>query len=273
MNRIDAIFDQLRQDGSKTLIPFLAAGDPDLPTTARLLTATQEAGVRVCEIGIPFSDPIADGPVIQASMTHALNQGVQPKAVLEMIAKLRPSLDMALVVMVSYSIVYRMGVDSFMAQSREAGVDGVILPDLPLEESAPARAAAAKQNLTFSLLIAPTTPTDRAQQIAKASTGFIYLLSRAGITGERAEIAQDLPQRVESLRKVTSLPIAVGFGVSDRQQVRQVVRTADAAIVGSAIMRRVAQCRDQGPDAVVDQVSRFVADLAQGAAADPSPTP
>lgn len=264
MNRIDSIFRAHRERGEKALMPFLTAGDPDLPTTARLLTAIQQAGASICELGIAFSDPIADGPVIQASMTHALGQGVSPAGVMEMVAQQRSQLQMGLVAMVSYSIVYRMGVDRFLQQGRDVGIDGLIFPDLLVEESEPVRRAAAGQGLVCSFLISPTTPIARAQQIAEASSGFVYLLSRAGVTGERSDLPADLAGRIEALRSVTDLPIAVGFGVGSREQVQQVLEVADAVIVGSAIMRRVAQHREAGPDAVVKEVGSFVGELADG---------
>lgn len=266
MNQIDAIFAQRRQMGEKSLIPFLTAGDPDLATTGRLLEAVQEAGASICELGIAFSDPIADGPVIQQSMSHVLAQGIRPRQVLDLVARLRPRLTMGLVVMVSYTIVYRMGVGSFLRDARDAGIDGFVVPDLPLEESTAVRDAVARYGLMCSFLIAPTTPVERAQRIARASSGFVYLLSRAGLTGESQALPTDLVGRIQAVRSVTQLPIAVGFGISNRQQVHDVLSVADAAIVGSAIMRRVAESRTQGSDAVVDEVGRFIADMAQGLA-------
>lgn len=264
MNRIDRIFQDLRATGGKALMPFLTAGDPDLPATAQLLPAIEQAGASVVEVGIPFSDPIADGPVIQASMSHALERGVRVSAILEMIASIRPKLSMGLVAMVSYSIVHRLGLDRWVQQAKAAGFDGFIFPDLPLEESRPAQEAVASAGLILSMLIAPTTPIERARQIAQASSGFVYLLSRAGITGERATLPPDLPQRISQLRQVTDLPIAVGFGISNAQQVGQVVSVADAAIVGSALMRQVAQHRQEPPQVMTAQVGRFVEQLAAG---------
>jgi tryptophan synthase alpha chain len=264
MNRIDDIFKRCRDRGQKALMPFITAGDPDLATTQRLLPGIERAGASICELGIAFSDPVADGPVIQASMKRALDQHVRPCQVLEMVARQRANLHMGLMAMVSYSIVYRLGLDSFLRDAAQAGIDGMIFPDLPLEESAPARAAAARHGLVCSFLIAPTTPIERARQIAQASTGFVYLLSRAGVTGESTSLPPDLTQRVSELRSVTDLPIVVGFGISNQQQVRSVLTVADAVIVGSAIMRRVDQHRQEGADAVVDQVSCFVSELAGG---------
>jgi len=222
-------------------MPFITAGDPDLPATAGLLEAAQRAGASICEVGIPFSDPIADGPVIQASMSRALDAGLRVEQVFATIAEVRPRLDIGLVAMVSYSIVHRMGLTRFVTRAKDAGFDGFIFPDLPLEESAPARAAVAEAGLILSMLVAPTTPIDRAKQIAAASTGFVYVVSRPGITGARAALPPELPDRLRQLREVTDLPMTVGFGVSDADQVREVVSVADAAIVGSALVDVIGQ--------------------------------
>lgn len=248
-------------------MPFVTAGDPDLGTTARLIERAAEAGASVCEIGIPFSDPIADGPVIQASMTRALNRGVRVPAILEMIRTVREKVDIGLVAMVSYSIVNRIGDDRFMADAKAAGFDGFIFPDLPLEESAEVVEKVKNAEMICSMLISPTTPIERAQAIAKQCTGFIYLLSRAGITGERASLPPDLGQRVRKILEVTDLPVAVGFGISNAEQVREVVRLADAAIVGSAVMRRVEQYTEQSDadhNKLVEKVGRFMNELAGG---------
>ncbi len=266
MNRIDDIFAALRREKRKALMPFLTAGDPDLATTAALLPVLQKCGASIVELGFPFSDPIADGPVIQASMAHALSQGLRAEQVLEMAASRRGALSLGLVAMVSYSIVHRLGVASFVARARRCGIDGLIVPDVVIEESAGLRGAAADAGLTCSFLISPTTPEERAAAIARACSGFVYVLARAGLTGERRELPTDLTPRIERLRRATPLPIAVGFGVSNAQQVAEVVSVADAAIVGSAIMRRVAQVRDQGSDVVVSQVGAMVSELAGGLA-------
>lgn len=278
MNRIDQIFKALRGRGGKALMPFLTAGDPDLQTTGELLPALERAGASICELGIPFSDPIADGPVIQASMTHALSQHIRTSQILEMVARQRAKVGIGIVAMVSYTIVHRHNPATFIRDAKAAGVDGFIVPDLLLEESQGLRDAVAAEGMICSFLIAPTTPIERAQRIAQASSGFVYLLSRAGITGETTALPPDLPDRVRRLRDVTDLPIAVGFGVSNADQVRQVVSVADAAIVGSAIMRRIAACRQapagatsggasggtSGGCGVVAEVERFVTELAGG---------
>ncbi len=264
MNRIDAIFQNLRKNNGRAVMPYITAGDPDISATEELLYRAQKAGASVVEIGVPFSDPIADGPVIQASMTHALDRGLKTREVIEMVARARPKLTIGIVLMVSYSIVHKMGVEIFLSEAAKAGVDGVILPDLPIEEGGPAMAAAKKHNLILSMLIAPNTPIERARKIAQGSSGFVYLLSRAGITGERVELPKDLPDRIKQIREVTSLPVAVGFGVSTPEQVGQVVAVADAAIVGSAIMRKVAQTRGLERAKFLDEMEVFLAGLAGG---------
>ena len=271
MNRIDRIFADLRAAGQKGLMPFLTAGDPDLATTAALLPALERAGACICELGIPFSDPIADGPVIQASMTHALSHHLKPAQVLEMVRSQRDSLNLGIIAMVSYSIVYRMGhlhADddgfAFLREAKEAGLDGFIIPDLPIEEAGPVIEATRKLDLACSFLISPSTPDDRAQQIAKACSGFVYVLSRAGLTGEQQALPTDLQDRLKRIRSVTDLPIAVGFGISNREQVEQVTQIADAAIVGSAIMRRIAPMREKDQAAIVREVENFVRELSGG---------
>ena len=268
MNRIDRIFKDLRGNGTKALMPFLTGGDPDLKTTGLLLAAMERAGASICELGIPFSDPIADGPVIQDSMMRALERGIRPGQVFEMVASVRSRLRMGLIAMVSYSIVYRLGPKPFIRDAAEAGIDGFIFPDLPVNEFPSARDAVAREGLVCSMLIAPSTPTRRAERIVEAASGFVYLLARAGIMGERKTLPPDLPRQIERLRQVTDLPIAVGFGISQPEHVRRVVRLADAAIVGSAIVRRVAEQPEGAGPHLIDEVEQFVRGLAEGLTPD-----
>lgn len=247
-------------------MPFLAAGDPDLTSLPACLRGAEAGGASVVEIGLPFSDPIADGPVIQASMKHALDHGATVDGVLEQVASVRDELSLGLVAMVSYSIVHRRGLDTFVNQAKDAGFDGFIFPDLPLEECEAAQRATADAGMILSLLVAPSTPIARAQRIAEASTGFVYVVSRAGITGARAELPPELPRRLTELRSVTDLPMAVGFGVSSAEQVARVVAVADAAIVGSALVTEVAATRPM-PEQAGTTVERFVGALAEGLAA------
>ncbi len=252
MNRIDSIFAELRQGGRKALMPFICGQHPGPGATPGVLHALQGAGASIVEIGIPFSDPIADGPVIAAAMHSALERGASIDGLFGEISSVRSSLNLGLVAMCSVSILHRLASGSnpagVVSRFKNAGFDGFIFPDLPLEESAGWRNAAAEAGMTSTLLIAPTTPVERAEQIAKACTGFIYLLARAGITGERADLP-DIAGRVQKLRTMSDLPIAVGFGVSSAEHVRHVVASADAAIVGSALVRRMSDATAGASDA------------------------
>jgi tryptophan synthase alpha chain len=244
-------------------MPFVCGGYPTLETTAAVLPALERAGASAVEIGIPFSDPIADGPVIAAAMHKALGGGSTPLEVFDQVASVRSQVSLGLVAMCSVSIVHRMGgPDGFCGKAAAAGFDGLIVPDVPLEESEGIRLAAARAGLTCSLLIAPTTPPDRAGAIAAASTGFIYVLARTGLTGERVE-APDVGGMVAMLRASTNLPIAVGFGISRADHVRAVVEHADAAIVGSALVRRMGQAAEGGVDPV-GAAEAFTRELATG---------
>lgn len=260
MNRIDQIFAGLSERGGKALMPFITAGDGGVDALGGVIQGLERGGAAICEVGIPFSDPIADGPVIQASMTRALDRGVRVEQVFEAVARARPNTQMGLVAMVSYSIVYRIGLKRFVADAKSAGFDGFIFPDLPLEESQAARDASAEAGLVLSMLIAPTTPIGRAQQIAAASTGFAYVVSRRGITGESSALPADLPERLTRLREVAGLPMAVGFGISSADQVKDVVAVADAAIVGSAMVRRL----HEHPGDMPGQAEAFTRELAAG---------
>ncbi len=264
MNRIERIFSDLRGDGRKALMPFVTAGYPTIDATRAILPALQRGGAAICELGIPFSDPIADGPIIQDSMTDALNAGVHPADILELVRGLRGELSLGVVAMVSYSIVYRRGVQAFVAQAAEAGIDGFIIPDLPLEEAQQTGRIIRDAGLTCSLLVAPTTPADRARRIAAACSGFVYAVARTGITGVSDAAPEGLAERVASLREVTDLPIAVGFGISSAEHVRGVVEHADAAIVGSALVRRITEHKAQSADRIADHVERYVHELAAG---------
>jgi tryptophan synthase alpha chain len=264
MSRIDEIFRRHRAENRGALMPFLTAGYPSPEATAAVLPALQRAGAGICELGFPFSDPIADGPVIQESMTAALGHGVQPDGVFELVRSVRDELDLGLIAMVSYSIVYRMGVERFVERSADAGFDGFIFPDLPVEEAEAVTGPVREAGLSCSLLIAPTTPIERAEAVAQASSGFVYVLARAGITGARDELTPDVADRVRRLREVTDLPIAVGFGIARPEHVAAVTEVADAAIVGSALVRELGNHPDASPQELAGHVERFVAELSGG---------
>lgn len=264
-NRLVKLFAQLRQGKRQTLAPFLTAGFPDLETTLALLKDFEARGVAVCELGIPFSDPIADGAVIQASYTHALAQGVHLQGILDMVARYRrEGGKLALVSMVSYSIVFRRGVARYLADAAAAGFDALIVPDLPLEEAAALEEQAAKANLASVMLIAPSTPPDRQREIARHSRGFIYYVSIAGVTGERDKLPPATIAAVAELRKLTETPICVGFGISNAATVAAVCQVAEGAIVGSAIVRRIDENKRRSRDELVTAVGGFVSELLKG---------
>lgn len=250
-------------------MPFICGSHPRPGDTAKLLPAMAAAGASVVEIGYPFSDPIADGPVIAAAMHEALLAGATPAGVHAEVAAARAAgSSVGVVAMVSVSIVLRVGADRFIADAKRSGVDGFILPDVPLEECDDLLARVNDAGLTTSLLVAPASDARRAERIAKACSGFVYVLARAGITGDSggAAFATDtLAKRVRELRLATDLPLAVGFGISTAEQVRQVVRDAgaDAAIVGSALVRRLTDASRSGQD-VVAAGEEFVRELARG---------
>jgi len=261
-NRLVKAFSKLRSDGRKTLVPFITAGYPDLDTTRALLDDFGPRGLNVCELGIPFSDPIADGPTIQASYTEALDKGVTSRKILDLVRSYRADGGaLALVAMVSYSIVYRHDVEQYLTDLAEAGFDGLIIPDLSLEEAPALEKAAGDRGLANVMLIAPTTSPARQLQIAKHSRGFIYFISVAGITGERDRLPPETIQAVAELRRHTDTPVCVGFGIAKPEQVAEVCKAADGAIVGSAIVRRLSDAKTDPVDKRVDKIGTFVGEL------------
>ena len=271
MNRIDALFSRLRSEGRRAIMPFLTAGDPDLDTTLALVrNCLGESGAHLVELGIPYSDPIADGPVIADSYNRALVHGIKLDTILSSVQSWRketandPRQSSApLVTMVSYSIVYKHGLDRYVTEAAAAGVDGLIVPDLPVEEAAKLESRVAAENLKLIQLVTPTTPRERAIRIAKTSTGFLYYVSVAGITGERSQFPPDLAEKVGWLRTQTDIPICIGFGISKPEHVRQLAPVADGLIIGSAIVRRIHDLSEQGAsrESLVQDIGQFVAEM------------
>jgi tryptophan synthase alpha chain len=252
-------------------MPFLTAGDPDLATTTALLTELlARRGASMVELGFPYSDPIADGPVVTASYTRALRKGIRIEEIFDAIGAWRsgagqgPSAAAPVVAMVSFTIVHRWGHERFLNAAREAGLDGLIVPDLPVEEAGRIKPASDARALKLIQLVTPTTPRERAARIAETSSGFLYYVSVAGITGERRELPPELVDNVAWLKSRTELPICVGFGISRPEQIAQLAPVADGMIVGSAIVRRIAELEDAGAtrEAIVAEIGRFVAELA-----------
>ena len=223
-----------------TFMPFVTAGDPSVEATAAVLKSLRDAGVDLIELGFPYSDPIADGPVIQASYTRALDCGVTVESILEMMAGLKDENLPPILAMVSFAIVFRYGVEDFARKASEVGFSGLIIPDLPADEADEFAATAKASGLDLVQLIAPTTTAERTLQILNASSGFVYCVSVAGTTGVRQELPPELTEQLSSLRNSTDLPLAVGFGISGPDQVATLEGVADGVIVGSAIVRLVA---------------------------------
>jgi len=275
MSAIDQAFSELRASGRKALMPFLTAGDCDIETTEALLRTLDEVGVDICEVGVPYSDPIADGPVIQASYQRALSQGFKVSDLMAMGRRLRSgpqAISMPLVTMVSYSILLRIGIESYVRQAIEGGYSGAIVPDLLVEEGEEIAAICRAHDFSLIHLVTPTTPRPRQLRIASQSTGFLYFVSVTGITGERSSLAPDLIENVTWLRSQTSLPICIGFGISGPEQIRQLAPVADGLIVGSAFVRRIAQHRGDRA-ATVRSVRDFAIELRAAMETSPSTTP
>jgi tryptophan synthase alpha chain len=262
IDRIAAMFAANRAAGRKALAPFVTAGDPDADTTVAVLAALDQAGASLCELGVPYSDPIADGPVIQASYTRALAAGLTLEGVFAAASRAAARCSMPILAMASYSLIYRRGIDRFVADAVAAGLAGFVVPDLPLEESDDLDVACRAAGLALVRLVTPTTPPDRAAAIAKKSTGFLYCVSVAGVTGARTDLPAGLVDRVRWLKTQTDVPILVGFGISSPEQARAVAQVADGVIVGSALVRLVAASHDKPRDALLADVGRFVTDLA-----------
>jgi tryptophan synthase alpha chain len=259
MSAIDDLFKQLKTDGKKAFMPFITAGDPSLEFTAKMLKELDADGCHLAELGIPYSDPIADGPVIQASYTRSLDCGTKLHDIFSMVAGVTPNIKMPIVMMVSYAIIYRLGIEQFLTQATAAGVAGAIVPDLPVDESAELAAQCRQHDFSLIQLITPTTPRARAIEIARQTTGFIYYVSITGITGERTEIPADLVDNLKWLREQTELPICVGFGISKPEHAELLKPVCDGMIVGSAIVRRIAAATTENLAAgdVVKSVNGF----------------
>jgi tryptophan synthase alpha chain len=261
MNSIDELFSKLRREKRKALMPFVTAGDPDLQFTAAVIQQMAGRGCHLFEVGIPYSDPIADGPVIQASYTRALAHKIKLADILDTLGEVTAKTPAPVVTMVSYAIVYRHGPEKYVDEARARGIAGLIVPDLPVEESAALAKICAARDASLIQLVTPTTPRDRAVRIAETSTGFLYYVSVAGITGERTKLPPELVDNVGWLRTQTELPICIGFGISAPEHVKLLAPVADGLIVGSAIVRRIAAAADKPRGDVLADVGAYVGEL------------
>ncbi|MBX9790451.1 MAG: tryptophan synthase subunit alpha [Pirellulales bacterium] len=261
MSAVDRVFDELRAAGRKAFVPFITAGDPDLAITALLLAELARRGASVCELGIPYSDPIADGPVIQSSYTRALANKIKLAGILDMARQTASKLQSPVVTMASYAILYRHGLERYVNDACEAGIAGAIVPDLPVEESGGLVELCRRADFSLIQLVTPQTSRERAIRIANTSTGFIYYVSVTGITGEREALPQPVIEQVSWLREQTKTPICVGFGISRPEQVRALSAVADGVIVGSALVRRVAEGAGKPREQLVREVGDYAASL------------
>jgi tryptophan synthase alpha chain len=258
-SRLDATFAALRARHERALVAYFTAGDPSLALTRKLVVEAARRGADVIELGIPFSDPLADGPVVQRATQRALATGVTLPRVLELVREMRGEVSAPLVFLTYYNPILAFGLKAFCRTSVEAGIDGVIVADLPPEESGPLRSEAMAAGLDLIHLVAPTSTPERMRKIARASEGFVYMVSLTGVTGERTTLAPELTQQLRAFRAITTKPVCVGFGIGTPEQAALVGQLADGVIVGSAIVRLVEQ-HASSPE-LLGRVGDFIAGL------------
>ena len=261
--RIAQTFQKLREQNHMAFMPFVTAGDPSLEVTAKLIQTLHHNGVDLIEIGFPYSDPIADGPVIQSSYTRVLNKGTKVDEIFAMIASLDTDTLPPLVAMVSYAIILRTGVDVFLTKCKDAGVSGLIVPDLPADEAAELKTSVLSFDLDLVQLLAPTSTAERTRTIVDSATGFVYCIAVAGTTGEREHLATELVEQLMSVREMTDLPLAVGFGISRPEHISPLRGAADGAIVGSGIVRQIEPLAESPGDVdrVLGEIGEYVATM------------
>jgi tryptophan synthase alpha chain len=259
MNRIAEKFSQLKAAGKRGLVVYIGAGDPNLKATHDLTLAFDQAGVAVVELGVPFSDPLADGLVNQLAAQRGLESGTTPPKVLETVVAIRQQSQIPIVLYIYFNLIHKVGLEKFIADCAKAGVDGLLVLDLPPEESDNYESLMRKYDLCHIYLVAPTTPEDRMAKIVSRGSGFIYYISREGVTGMQSQVASNLPTQIAKLRSHTNLPIAIGFGISNPDQAKAVAKEGDACVVGSAIVNQIAE-HGKSPE-LVAKVGAFVKSL------------
>ncbi|MBC2582002.1 tryptophan synthase subunit alpha [Clostridium sp. DJ247] len=258
MNRIDERFQLLREKNEKAMIPFITAGDPDLDTTIDLVLAMEEAGADIIELGIPYSDPFADGVTIQEASIRALNSGARITKIMETVKVIREKSNIPLVYMMYYNSAFKYGIEKFIEECSQVGIDGIIIPDLPIEERKDVMDIADKYNVYLIPLVAPTS-SERIQAIANNCKGFVYCVSTNGVTGARQKIATNIPQYMELVSQYTEMPKGLGFGISSAEMAKEFKPYCDAIIVGSAIVKKIAEAESK--EAAVEAVRSFVAEI------------
>jgi tryptophan synthase alpha chain len=261
VNRIDAKFKELRERKEPAFIPFLTAGDPSLDVTRELILEFDRRGADIIELGVPYSDPIADGPVIQSSYYRALSTGVKLSDILELVRDVRKQSEIPIVSMISQSILFKNGSGDFVKNAVMAGLDGATIPDLPIEEAEDIIQIGKNEGFKIVCFVAPTTTDSRTDLIVKKSQGFLYYISVVGITGSKKEFNEDIIKNIQNIQKKTSLPIALGFGISTPEQAKIAGKVADGVIVGSAIVREIEKFSNKDSKILVDEVGKFVGEL------------
>ncbi|MFA5256178.1 MAG: tryptophan synthase subunit alpha [Candidatus Omnitrophota bacterium] len=262
MNRVDKKFRELKRNKKRAFISYVTAGDPSLAVTKEIVLALERSGVDIVELGIPFSDPLADGPTIQAASHRALHKNVTLKKIFTLVGDLRKTTDIPIVFMTYYNPVLRYGIERFVSSCKYNGVDGVIVPDLPYEETKDLMRCAKKAKISTIFLAAPTSTRRRIKDIVKNSTGFIYYVSLTGVTGARRKLPSEIASNVRTIKSMTRKPVAVGFGISSAGQARDMARIADGVIVGSAIVKIIAD-NQKNSRALISKVSKFSKTLAR----------
>ncbi|HDD43747.1 MAG TPA: tryptophan synthase subunit alpha [Candidatus Desulfofervidus auxilii] len=261
MKTIKQVFRNLKKQGRRALIPYITAGDPDLETTKKLILTVAQSGGDILELGVPFSDPLADGPTIQAASQRALKSGTNLKEILKLIKEIRPYTEIPIVLMSYYNPLLQYGLERLAQEAVKAGINGFIVPDLTPEEADKWIKICRIYHLDTIFLIAPTTPLSRARKIVQKSQGFIYYVSVTGVTGARDKLPSDIIQNLNQLKRITKKPIAVGFGISSPEHVKMLIHYADGIIVGSAIVKIIGNSKNTNQ--ILKKVSTFIKSLSQ----------
>lgn len=259
MNRIEKKFKELKKAKQKAFIAFITAGYPSLSITEKLVVEFERSGVDIIELGVPFSDPMADGPIIQEASSEALKKNIRLIDILSLVKKIRGKVNIPIILMTYYNPIFSLGDNKFIRMAQDSGVDGVIIPDLPLDEGHDFISKANKCGLNYICFISPTTSIERIKLISVAARGFIYYVSLAGVTGIRKTLASNLKQNIRTIKRYTDKPVCVGFGLSSRKQVREAGQIADGVIVGSAIVAKIKE--NINSPSLVKRVSKFVLGL------------
>lgn len=260
MDRIKNTFDKCKAENRKALVMFAVMGNPDLPTSEKLIIEIAKAGADIIELGVPFSDPMADGPVIQTAGVNALKTGVNLPQIIEAAKRIRKKTDVPMVLFSYYNLMTSYGLEELAADARESGIDAVLAVDVPMEESGELRPVLDRHGLHLIPLIAPTTPLDRAAEILDSATGFAYYITVKGVTGARGELPDDLTARISELRKISPIPVVAGFGISTPEMAKTAAEHADGVVVGSALVKITNNTND--PDEAIKQGSEFTSGLA-----------